>query len=407
MTTGAISIRWILISLLHALLLSVLTLIWMNLSWEFSDEVIVARINQIVRYEILNSEEPEVEFFKKELLCVNGSYDKTLVPYSDDSGEGWLPITDRRKMAAFLQIVAQAPIPPKLILVDYFFDYPTQEDSLLRHALALFPNVIISAQQDESGAMIRTWPELKFALAQYATTTGTFLKYNIVKDSALFVPAAMYQLTHQVNFSEFAGLARSSNGWWLNSFMVDLPIRQSHLDHGDVLIWNLGDALTSYDARDVQEIVAGKIILLGDFRKYDEHETLLGKQPGPLIVANAYLSLLKGVPRLYFIDFLFVFLLYFIASMYVFIWRSQREQIVTSSLYRWRVGKVMLKYLTYVVLFSLYSIFLYLLTSRHFQLLLFAIYFNILEFGMDRHRQNIELKKITQEMESQHTHSID
>ena len=82
-------------SAFHGLWLSVLTLVWMNLSWEFGDEVIVARLNQIARYEIFNPTNEVVEQFKKDLLLVNTSYDKTLIPFEDDYGSGTMAATDR------------------------------------------------------------------------------------------------------------------------------------------------------------------------------------------------------------------------------------------------------------------------------------------------------------------------
>jgi CHASE2 domain len=386
MTSFQSSVKWVIWSAIHALLLLTLTLIWMNLSWEFSDEVIVARINQIVRYELINSQNKTVEDFKKNLICVNGSYDKELIPFEDDGGSGNVPVTDRGKLAGFIHLLNQAPQPPRLVVVDITFDNPSKHDSLLRRELAQIKNLVISTRIDETGEIVRPWPELNFALARYATTSGKFLKYNLVDDTIHYLPTAMYKETEQAVFHEIGGLARSSSGWWLNSFMVDLPIRQIHMDQGEILVWNLGEALTLYPEKEIHELIADKIIILGDFRMYDNHETLLGTQPGPLIVANAYLGMLQGIPRIKLMDGFLIFLLYFLSSLYVFFWRSKRQNLRNISMYRWKVGKFVVKYLTYLVVFSLYSILLYLLTSRHFQLLLFGLYFNLFEFLMDKYR---------------------
>jgi hypothetical protein len=375
--------KTIAIGALHALSLAFLTLVWMNLSWEFGDEVIVARINQIARYEVVNPTNKVVEQFKKDLLLVNTSYDKTLIAYEDDNGAGNRPVTDRKKLADFFRVVNQSGEHPSLVVVDIIFDNPSPDDSLLTKELRQINNLVISSQLGKDGKPVMPWPGLNFALAQYETTTGTFLKYNLISDTVHYLPTAMYYETQGIKFREWAGVARSDPGWWINSFIVDLPVRKAHIDNGEVLIWNLGEAL-SFPAEDVKAIVANKIIIVGDIYEYDIHQTLLGQQPGPLIVANAYLGMLQGIPRIKLLDGFLIFLLYFISTMYVLQWRRHKERLMILP-GRLKVGKFALKYFTYILIFSLYSIFLYLLTSRHFQLLIFGLYFNLFEYLVDRY----------------------
>jgi hypothetical protein len=237
------------------------------------------------------------------------------------------------------------------------------------------------------GKAVRPWPELNFALAQYETTTGTFLKYNLINDTLHYLPTAMYHETQGTKFNEWAGVARSHPGWWMNSFIVDLPVRKAHIDNGEVLIWNLGDALT-FSKEEVQSITKNKIIILGDIYEYDIHQTLLGQQPGPLIVANAYLGMLQGIPRIKLLDGFLIFALYFVSTLYVLLWREHKDKFAFNPARKLRLGFA-LKYLTYILIFSLYSILLYLLTSRHFQLLIFGLYFNLFEYLVDKYRPRL------------------
>jgi len=376
----------IVVSAAHALLLAVFTLVWMNLSWEFGDEVIVARINQIARYEVFNPTNKVVEQFKKDLLLVNTSYDKTLINFEDDYGSGTRAITDRKKLAEFLHLVSLGEHQPALVVIDIKFDNPSPDDSLLRTELGKIKNLVISSPLDANGNPARPWPGLNFALAEYETTTGTFLKYNLVNDTIHYLPAAMYHETRRTRFREWAGLVRSDPGWWMNSFIVDLPVRKAHIDNGEVLIWNIGEAL-SFPPEEIKTISENKVIIVGDFYEYDIHQTLLGEQPGPLIVANAYLGMLQGIPRIKLLDGFLIFSLYFVSTMYVLVWRKHKDKLITV---RIKVGKFALKYLTYILIFSLYSIFLYLLTSRHFQLLIFGLYFNLFEYLTDRYKPNVD-----------------
>ena len=375
----------IIISAIHALVLAILTLVWMNLSWEFGDEVIVARINQIARYEVFNPTNKVVEQFKKDLLLVNTSYDKTLVEFEDDFGAGHRAVSDRKKLADFFHTINEAEHAPSLVVVDIIFDNPSPDDSLLRTELARVKNLVISSEIGKDGKPVMPWPGLNFALAQYETTTGTFLKFNLVDDTTHYLPAAMYRETQGATFNEWAGLVRTHPGWWMNSFIVDLPVRKAHIDNGEVLIWNLGEAIT-FPPDEVKNIVKDKVVIVGDFYEYDIHQTLLGAQPGPLVVANAYLGMLQGVPRIKLLDGFLIFSLYFFSTMYVLAWRKHKDKLITGKV---RFGKAF-KYLTYILVFSLYSIFLYLLTSRHFQLLIFGLYFNLFEYIVDRYKPNVD-----------------
>jgi hypothetical protein len=374
------------VSTSHALLLAILTLVWMNLSWQFGDEVIVARINQIARYQIFNPTNNVVERFKQDLLLVNTSYDNELVTFDTDEGTGNIAIADRKKLAEFLHIMNDSDGSPTLVVMDVVFKYTSDNDSLLRGELRKIKNLVISSEVDrKTGRPSMPWPELNFALAQYETTTGTFLKYNLVSDTIQYLPAAMYHETQGIKLHQEAGLVKSDDDWWMNSFIVDLPVRAAHISNG-VVCWNLGDVMRDFTAEDIQENTKNRVIIIGDFFDHDIHQTLLGEQPGPLIVANAYLGMLQGIPRIKFLDGFLIFALYFFSSMYALTWRQHKDKISG----RMKVGKFALKYLTYILIFSLYSIFLYLLTSRHFQLLIFGLYFNLFEYLVDRYKLNVE-----------------
>jgi hypothetical protein len=374
------------ISALHAFLIAILTLVWMNLSWEFVDEVIVARINQIARYEIFNPTNHVVEEFKKDLLLINTSYDNALVEYDEDDGSGNIAVTDRKKLADFFHVINEGKDGPALVVIDIVFSYRSEHDSILRRELHKVKNLVISTGIDQkTGKAIMPWPELNFALAQYETTTGTFLKYNLVNDTVQYLPAAMYHETQGTKLWERGGLARSDGDWWLNSFIVDLPIRKAHIGN-EVVYWNLGESMVLYTPEEIQGLTKDRVIIVGDFFDHDIHQTLLGEQPGPLIVANAYLGMLQGIPRIKLLDGFLIFILYFFSTIYVLAWRKHKEKISG----RMKAGKFALKYLTYILIFSLYSIFLYLLTSRHFQLLIFGLYFNLFEYLVDRYKLNVE-----------------
>ena len=89
--------RLLLVSFFHSLLLVILTYLWMNLNFEFADDMVkVARVNQIVQYLLLDRNDSLTEVIKRKLILVNCSYDKMLVPFEDDHGTGTRAVIDRK-----------------------------------------------------------------------------------------------------------------------------------------------------------------------------------------------------------------------------------------------------------------------------------------------------------------------
>ncbi len=358
-------------------------------TWEFGDEVLIERITQS-RFLLFSDTDPKVEALKKKLLLINCSYDKILVPYADNFGSGQRPITDRRKITELLRIINRAPVPPDFTLWDVFLDYPSDYDSALVAELRALKRVILSSYLTDSSTLHKPFPKLTYALAQYATLTGTFLKYRLLyNDSVSYVPLQLYKEMNPAAFKKQSGFVWSDNGWWLNSFIVDLPIRRVHMDNNEITVWNVGEALDNFSAEEIQQTVAGRLVVIGDFYENDVHQTFLGDQPGPLLLINTYLGLVNGQARISLKLFLLVFLLYLIATVYIFHFHGQRKLLE----YQTRKNRVMqfiLKYFSYIVIFGLFTVLTYTLTRQHLQLLLFAIYFNVLDFVMGKYGEKIK-----------------
>lgn len=384
-------IRLIFVCSLHSFLLVVLTYSWMNLSLEFADDMVkVARVNQIVQYLLLDKNDALTERVKKELILINCSYDKMLVPFDDDRGSGTRAVINRHLLTEMIRTIRQ-PTKPEMIIWDIFLDNPSDLDSALYTELRQVSPLIMSTEMNADGSMIRPRKSFTYARAQYKTTIGSFLKYSLLdNDSIRYVPTIMYETTTHDTLHRVGPLAWSKNGLWLNSFIVDLSIRKSHIENNEVVMWNLGEILKYSSASEIQNLTAGKIVVIGDFYEFDNHETLLGIQPGPLIMVNTYLGLLKGVPRITFWGFTLVFALYFVCSLYILRLRPYRKRLRTSRIFKGKVMKFILRYFSYIVLFSVYTVLLYALTGKHFELLLFAIYFNVFEFIVKKYEVKVD-----------------
>lgn len=373
---------------MHAFLLAMLTFYWMSLDWEFGDEVVVARLNQINRYLLLSNEDEEAADLKKELFLLNCSYDKILVPYSDDYGSGMRAISDRKKLAEFLTLANSPQADTKIIVWDLFLDDASEHDSLLFAEMHRSKNLLISSNQEREGVISKPVPGLSYALAQYSTTSDSFLKYHILQnDSTPYMPAAIYQQLHHKQISSLGGFAWQG-GLWQNSFIVDLPIRRVHMDQNEFPVWNLGELMDSFSPEEIQQMLQHKFIVVGDFYENDLHQTLLGTQPGPLIIVNTYLGILRGIPRISFLDFFLVFILYFSVTVYLLRLRTYKTRI-PGNLFKKKLARFFLKYFTYLLLFGVYTFLVYLVTRKHLQILLFAFYFNLLEFMLVKYQRRL------------------
>ncbi len=352
----------------------------MNQPLELPDEQLIAKTNQIIRY-VLWPDETRLPLLRQEFLYINCSYDKMLTPFEDQFGSGQITITDRQKLARLLSIFNGAKYPPKMVVIDLLFDAPSANDSLLVRELVRSKNLILGV--DPEVAAIKLPEIIKKAQANYLTSSGSFLKYPVLTDSGSYLPAAMYQhIKNEKGRQTGLGFVRMANGWWLNSYIVDLEMRIRFLEHGTLAYLNLGELLSSTSAEEIADGTKNKIVIIGDVFINDQHDTVLGSQPGPLLVANAYLSLLKGQAAITWGGSLLLFIFYYVMSWRILSMTANPDagQVVASKFLRF-----MLKYVSYLITFSLFSVLLYQLLDKHFQILLFAFYFNALEFAVKRY----------------------
>jgi hypothetical protein len=361
----------------------------MNLSFELPDERLVAKINQVIRYVVME-DDARIAELKRQTLFINCTYDKMLVPYEDENGSGEITITNRAKLARLLSILNSAKEKPKLIVVDLLFVEPSEIDSLLVKELSRSPDLIQGWDQDLG--MIPLPPTIKRAQAKYFTASGTFLKYPVLaSNDTEFLPAAIYDhLQKQKPTVNWLGFVRMGNQWWLNSFIVDVEMRKHHLSDNRLAYVNLGELLLSETADEIAESAQGKIVVIGDVFVNDQHDTVLGQQPGPMIVVNAYLSMLRGQPVINWKASLLLLIFYYYMSRRLLIMTHEKLSETQAAP---KFIRFLLKYVSYLLIFSLFSIILYQVFDKHFQILLFAFYMNGVEFLIKRYdgvRKRIE-----------------
>ncbi len=176
----------------------------------------------------------------------------------------------------------------------------------------------------------------------------------------------------------------------LNSIILDLRIRNSHLNedghYGDFFM-NLWELLCLPDVL-LLEMVKDRIVIVGDFTEHDMHETVLGNMAGPLILLNAYLSLVneENIVSLPFL--LTLFAAYLLISWRIISGRSLEER-------RWGIrmlrsvirGRLITKLVNWLLILAALSAGLYVVFNIHINILLIAADLTALEWGVRHARE--------------------
>ncbi len=289
-----------------------------------------------------------------QFLFINCSYDKALTTYEDEHGAGQIAITDRQKITRLLSILNAAPQKPKLIVLDLLLqDAPSNYDSTMFKEMGQTRNLIVG--WDETKGDFDLPPSVRRAEAYYYSASGSFLKYPVLNKTGEYLPASIYTSLHSETNPHLtkSGFVRTQDSFWLNSFIVDIELREHALNY-----FNLGEFIDGFTPEEIQKIAYDKIVIMGEYFLDDQHDTVLGRQPAPLLVANTYLSLKKGQASITWTASIVLLIFYFTMS-----WRivsmSIDRPVATDKPNRSKFTRFLLKYMTYLVIFSGFSIIMY------------------------------------------------
>ena len=139
---------------------------------------------------------PEEQAVPDDVLFINISYDKELVPVYDEYGMpmGNIDVTDREKLWKLL-CAAERNGSYKYILLDIFFEkgYRTEYDSLLFDKIASMPRIIIPKHRD--GELDDSILTAKAAYADYRSDIeeSGFIKYPLFIRNEPTLATAMYE----------------------------------------------------------------------------------------------------------------------------------------------------------------------------------------------------------------------
>jgi hypothetical protein len=293
--------HWIIIiSIFHGFFLLGMGYVWLGMTYTFGDEAFLIKWTSVIKKEILTID-PKPS--PADVLFINTSQNKIQIEYYDDPlllNPGKIEITDRKQLAELIKLIEPFKDQVELVVLDILFDLPGADDSLLQIRFDEMGDKIIGvSHMPDKETLLKPVLNLPFSLPTYRSAAGMFFKYPIIYDGQKTIPTVIYEKLSGKEIVKKGPFFRIDNKLSLKAPITDFKVRMNDFKLGDDLnesnyaIHHLG-TLTEIgrfmDQSDLQQLFAGKLILIGDFDN-DIHKTAFGMIPGLVIIFNAYLTL--------------------------------------------------------------------------------------------------------------------
>ena len=276
-------------------------------------------------------------YFPDDISLINVAYDKELIVFKDkeikdkeikdkeirDDTLGETAITNRRKLLEFLNIAKEANN-YKYIFLDVNFEegYISESDSALFKTIIEMDRIVIPRHEGQKLQDDRLYA--KAAISDYTVTReeNNFSRFQFIHNGMESVPLKMYEDIYNKGIHKFGPLYFSNNWLCRNGITLKLPFTISEdYTQKNIILPNLGENTLKYGS--VADDIEGKIVIIGDFEN-DMHDTYIGKQPGAIIILNAFHALVQGdhillgEHGLTLLFYIFTaFLYFFLAVMYL------------------------------------------------------------------------------------------
>ncbi len=378
-------------SLLNAGVMLALALFWLGLPRTFGDEAIFIKWTSLVKKSLFGIDKkpsPESVLY----VDVSGSKTSLEVPdpiYEERTGYHHIIITDRAQLAAFFRKVSQYGKNIPLVVVDITFEKPGPDDSLLQAAIDHFPFPLVGAQRvDNQLKLAPNVIKLRTGVANYLSADNQFMKYPLfLQDTLPSLPLVAWGMTEGKDYNNKGIWPRLNGHRSLLKPIIDFKIRPFDLNSGNTAdtsgftLRTLGTLLyewTFWEEADIRALLNNKTIIIGDFQD-DIHETVFGNIPGPLVVHNAYLTLVQGESIISWKWLLLLYLLFFWMSF-----RAYKEvanlQFVARPGMKSAVGRIIADSIDETFFLALGTVLSYFLFNIHINILILLIYLKLMTY---------------------------
>lgn len=351
----------------------------MKLPWLAGDEKFLIWSTTALNF--ANRERPDSEDF----ALINTSYDLQLIDRYDEFGfpVGNQAITDRQKLAQLLKVINDGDSKPKYVIIDVHFVDSSSYDDELELELNKLDNVILSAHINEYDEVEKPlFQDVNFGISDYligSAFDGVYKYQLIYNDTSKLLPLKVYETINNIEVSKRGPFLNVGREWTLNNFIMNYRILQKDiydLEAGFNPV-SLGELLYLTD-QDIQQFVADKVIVIGDFFENDMHETVLEITAGPLILLNAFLSLIHNDTIINPWFFLLLAAAYGYLSYMAFAEGDLIEQKI-KKLKSLKMTRYLAGFASYFLILTITSILTFWLFNIHINVFFIAIAFYILD----------------------------
>lgn len=242
------------------------------------------------------------------------------------------------------------------------------------------------------------------ALAVYRNSKNGFFKYRLKIDSLKLLPTVMYENLHNGKFEEKNGFYYCDDQLSLNASILDFKILSRDIGGtdgypkatlGEMLFGRLAE---DNDAAFMKSYFKDKIIVIADMGgEIDTHDTAAGRQPGVLIMLNAYLSLLDRTNIISWLWLLYLVIAFTGVSYVGFVGMTFTRPLWLANLQKGSLGSTINRVLGVPMMLVLTTLLSYFIFGLHLSILLFAIYFAIIERIIRTLKKRYEQRKIEAE----------
>lgn len=346
----------------------------------------------------------------EDVMPVNVSYDRTVVPYETIDNEylGEVDMTDRRKLNDFLNMLKERDA-YKYIVCDINFSDPqlrSEYDEELFATIASMRDIVVASSN------LKTDPEAirdKVALSKYRIRSvgDGFLKYDFMTDGYPSLALKMWQDIEGGTYEEFWWGARMNGKPCFQTVIPDFRFAlydDVSAKDSTLIIQNMGKALGYYKVSpSYAQGYDGKVILLGAWYNDDIHETIIGQQPGIVIVYNAFLALCNRDNHVPFWVSLLIFVVIWLEIMFIFRksylpafrqmhkdkdwiwgWKKRLEEFRKNSPYLWGAIDVLAELISYATPLAILMIIVYLCTGLFVNILIIGFILVCISFFSEK-----------------------
>ena len=274
---------------IYSLLLFVSTFLWMALPYNTGPDRTIQKWVGAIRMLLPDSHKPAPD----EIIFIDVSKSKYLVPLNEDSTENDV-VTNRKYLAKLFNLLAANENQVRYILCDVYFDIPTPDDSAFIRSVSRLKDKFLSIDAYANNGLSKNITGVRSATASVYLHQGAVYKIPYVGlYGDTLVPFKMYLDLDQGNVRKnFLFTWFSGKGVAFNNQINDYLLRSSDFSDGKYVKIGLGELISIADlSPEVFNLyLQNRYILIGDFEN-DIHITYLNRQPGSLILFNAYLHL--------------------------------------------------------------------------------------------------------------------